>query len=106
MNNKKTAKAITKRLAQQKRQQITKIVANWKETKMDQITIAKGKRYKRPIWIVRTTAGKTVTKSHHPITLSIQDVIVRSCEGLNISPNDFLTNEKQTASVFLRLESQ
>lgn len=34
MNNKKTAKAITKRLAQQKRQRINKIIDNWKETKM------------------------------------------------------------------------
>lgn len=105
MNNKKTAKAITKRLAQQKRQLINQIIDNWKETKMDQITISKGKRYKQPIWIVRTISGKIVTKSHHPICLSIQDVIARSCEGLDISPNDFLTNEKQTASVFLRLES-
>ena len=71
---------------------------------MDQITIAKGKRHKKPIWIVRTATGKTVEKSHHPITLSIQDVIARLCEGLDISPDDFLTNEKQTASVFLRLE--
>ena len=104
MNNQKIAKTITKRLAQQKRQQINKIVDNWKETKMDQITISKGKRYKQPIWIVRTIAGKIVTKSHHPIYLSIHDVIDRSCEGLDISPDDFLTNEKQTASVFLRLE--
>ena len=36
MNNKKTAKAITKRLAQQKRQQINKIITNWKETKMSE----------------------------------------------------------------------
>ena len=35
MNNKKTAKAITKRLAQQKRQQINKIVDSWKENKMN-----------------------------------------------------------------------
>ena len=34
MNNKKIAKSLTKRLAQQKRQQINKIIANWKETKM------------------------------------------------------------------------
>ena len=34
MNNKKTAKAITKRLAQQKRQLINKIIDNWKENKM------------------------------------------------------------------------
>ena len=37
MNNKKIAKAITKRLAQQKRQHVNKIVSNWKETKMKTI---------------------------------------------------------------------
>lgn len=70
---------------------------------MDQITISKGKRYKQPIWIVRTTSGKTVTKSHYPIILPIQDVIDRCCQNTNILPDDFLTNEKQTASVFLRI---
>ena len=34
MNNKKTAKIITKRLAYQKRQLINQIVKNWKETEM------------------------------------------------------------------------
>ena len=34
MTNKQIVKTITKQLAQQKRQQITEIVKNWKETKM------------------------------------------------------------------------
>ena len=46
MNNKKTAKAITKCLAQQKRQQINKIIDNWKEPKMKRTVKTKvTKRY-------------------------------------------------------------
>ena len=45
MNNKKTAKIITKRLAQQKRQQINKIVDNWKEPMRRETKIKVTKRH-------------------------------------------------------------
>ena len=44
MNNQQIAKTITKRLAQQKRQQINKIVDNWKETKMIRYYEVNGKK--------------------------------------------------------------
>jgi len=70
---------------------------------IDQIAISVYTKYSHPIWIVRAVSGHVVKKTyHHPMTLSIEEVIDATCKQFGLSPDDFLTDKRANSSVFNR----
>ena len=92
MNNQKIAKAIAKRLAQQKRQLINKIVDNWKETKM---TIF------RTIPISNDMPHHAIARAMHHSFPSVKYEIDVTVDGLT----DFYIVDKIDTPTMIQIES-